>query len=502
MLNKKSKVDSTSSKSDKNKNLTIGDVKELTWTRVLELTALEQKKFSAEDSSLCTSEAALQVGENGSQKDFLLTRATKVVDLLKQKAPELLHPEPASLRVWTIGLIFICIAFLLGIVTDELATTGNKINLLAPPLLGLFLWNLLVYIWLLVTFAIGLVRGKKTSGLRPLRDLLGNLFTKIQTAASKKSPTLTQFFKVWIPAESSYLQRVVACIFHLSAMFFGLGLIFSVGVRGWGTAYTAGWESTWLANSPDIVLAFFNLVYNIIPSGDNLFQTLNTEVVKQMRFDVTPTGIPATYWMIRLITATVFIVIIPRLLLFIYNNIRAHFLKNSFPINLQTPYYQNIIRQWHGQSMTIRVLPFGKDLTTEEKNSIEDLSLAMNQSGNKFIFEQTAHEDTPLPNIEGGKAEELWIVFPMAATPEREVHIQFTKDIRDLCNKREASCKVLVNSDTFIERFSGTPKRIEERKKNWSAFLDTTEVPYAFANLNSLNVKEILEEFDKTSNHH
>lgn len=502
MFNSKSKANNTSSKADKNKKLSIDDVKELTWTRILELSALEQKKFTAEDSSTCTSEAALQVGESGSQKDFLLTRATKVLDLLKQKAPELLQPEPSDLRVWTIGLIFVCLAFLLGVFTDELATTGNKINLLSPPLLGLFLWNILIYIWLMVSFIVRCVRKEKTFGAGPLRELLSSSFTKIQTTASKKSPTLTQFFKIWIPAEAPYLRRIVACILHLSAMCFGLGLIFSIGIRGWGTAYTAGWESTWLAEKPNAVLAFLNLVYNILPSNDNLFQTLNTEVVKNMRFDVTPAGVPATYWMIRLITATAIIVIIPRLFLFLYNKVRANFIKNNFPINLQTPYYQNIIRQWHGQSMTIRVLPFGKDLTTEEKNNIEDLSLAINQSGNKFIFEPTAHEDTPLPTIENGKAEELWIVFSMAATPEKEVHIQFAKDIRDLCNKNEASCKVLINSDVFIERFSGTPKRIEERKKNWSTFLDSTAVPYAFANLDSLNVKEISEEFDKTSNHH
>ena len=137
MFNSKSKANNTSSKADKNKKLSIDDVKELTWTRILELSALEQKKFTAEDSSTCTSEAALQVGESGSQKDFLLTRATKVLDLLKQKAPELLQPEPSDLRVWTIGLIFVCLAFLLGVITDELATTGNKINLLSPPLLVL-----------------------------------------------------------------------------------------------------------------------------------------------------------------------------------------------------------------------------------------------------------------------------------------------------------------------------------------------------------------------------
>ncbi len=75
---------------------------------------------------------------------------------------------------------------------------------------------------------------------------------------------------------------------------------------------------------------------------------------------------------------------------------------------------------------------------------------------------------------------------------EKEVHIQFAKDIRDLCNKNEASCKVLINSDVFIEDSPGLLKRIEERKKNWSTFLDSTAVPYAFANLDSLNVKRNL----------
>ena len=98
MFNSKSKANNTSSKADKNKKLSIDDVKELTWTRILELSALEQKKFTAEDSSTCTSEAALQVGESGSQKDFLLTRATKVLDLLKQKAPERSEEHTSELQ--------------------------------------------------------------------------------------------------------------------------------------------------------------------------------------------------------------------------------------------------------------------------------------------------------------------------------------------------------------------------------------------------------------------
>ncbi len=85
----------------------------------------------------------------------------------------------------------------------------------------------------MVSFIVRCVRKEKTFGAGPLRELLSSSFTKIQTTASKKSPTLTQFFKIWIPAEAPYLRRIVACILHLSAMCFGLGLIFSIGIRGW-----------------------------------------------------------------------------------------------------------------------------------------------------------------------------------------------------------------------------------------------------------------------------
>ncbi len=501
MFLKKDQTKLTQQTDSKSKNFTLNDVKELTWTRVLEISALEKKAISAEDTSECTQAAAKQVGEAATPKEFLLARHTFIIDKIKKRIPALLHPSPVNLRIWSVGIIFVIIAFVLGILTDELSTSGNKINLLAPPLLGLFLWNLIIYLWLFISYIFKLLRKGKSSPKQPIRELVGALLLKVQTYASKKSPNLTAFYKLWVPAESNYLGRAVASILHLSALFFGLGLIFSIAIRGWGTAYTAGWESTWLAESPDTVLAFLQFVYSLAPVNDGLFQTLNVDMVKNMRFDINPTGVPATYWMVRLITATILIVIIPRLILFTYNQIRLSLITNNFPINLQTPYYQNIIRQWHGQSMTIRVLPFGKSLNAEEKNALEDLALRINQSGSKFIYEETAHEDSPLPVIEGGRAEELWIVFQMSSTPEMEVHINFANSVKDLCNKNGATCRVIVNTDSFIERFANTPKRIEEREKNWRSFLITTGLPFAFANLTALNTQNVLDEFEKTANH-
>ncbi len=114
-------------------------------------------------------------------------------------------------------------------------------------------------------------------------------------------------------------------------MCFGLGLIFSIGIRGWGNSlYTAGWESTWLAEKPNAVLAFLNLVYNILPSNDNLFQTLNTEVVKNMRFDVTPAGVPTTLLDDSINYRNGNYRYHPRLFLFLYNKVRANFIKTTF----------------------------------------------------------------------------------------------------------------------------------------------------------------------------
>ena len=167
MFNSKSKANNTSSKADKTKKLSIDDVKELTWTRILELSALEQKKIYCRRQLYMHLRSSLASGRKRFSKRFLLTRATKVLDLLKQKAPELLQPEPLRLtRVWTIGLIFVCLAFLLGVITDELATTGNKINLLSPSS-RLVLWNILIYIWLMVSFIVRCVRKEKTFGAGP-----------------------------------------------------------------------------------------------------------------------------------------------------------------------------------------------------------------------------------------------------------------------------------------------------------------------------------------------
>ncbi|MCD8338611.1 MAG: DUF2868 domain-containing protein, partial [Burkholderiales bacterium] len=260
--------------------------------------------------------------------------------------------------------------------------------------------------------------------------------------------------------------------------------------------YLAGWESTWFANSPEFVMDFLKLVYGAIPSGDGLFQNIDLETVKAMRFTGMHGGVPAAEWMARLITATTMIIILPRLLLFGWNKARAELYEKNFPINLQTPYYQNLIRQKNGEVMTIYVLPFGKGLDDVEKSSLKELANAVSIPGANFIFTPVAHEDTPLPEFQASGAEEVWIVFPMATTPETEVHVSYTKDVALACTKVHATCRVLVNTDVFEERYSGFSGRVAQRIRNWSDFLDQTGIPYVFVNLAKLDAEKAASDFE------
>lgn len=46
---------------------------------------------------------------------------------------------------------------------------------------------------------------------------------------------------------------MAARAFHLAAAAFAAGLLASIAVRGIGTAYVVGWESTWFADNPNRV---------------------------------------------------------------------------------------------------------------------------------------------------------------------------------------------------------------------------------------------------------
>lgn len=65
------------------------------------------------------------------------------------------------------------------------------------------------------------------------------------------------------------------------------------------------------------------------------------------------------------------IVVVPRVLLGLYAYAKARYIENHFPIDLESVYYSNILRQWRGQTMLIQIIPFSHPLTEKVKDEIQ-----------------------------------------------------------------------------------------------------------------------------------
>lgn len=295
------------SRSDLSSSFTEEQARLLTWTKALEEEALKHQKVTVSELKEVTARCAREVGEEADFKKLLMTRAEAVLELLRAKSAVPLK-KPQSIPYLGIGSVLAVLAFVGGVLTNEFSVADNRINLLSPPLLGIIAWNVLVYCW--IAAAVLFNRGKSPVG--PIRRFFARALLKLQTRGSHEQQALISFYGKWTEAEMPVLRGRIAEILHFSASLFGLGLIASIGIHGWGTAYTVGWESTWLSDKPAAVLTFINLFYGMIPVNSDLFNQLTPQVIEAMKFGSGP-GQNAAPWLVQLFYIISLVVVVPRL---------------------------------------------------------------------------------------------------------------------------------------------------------------------------------------------
>lgn len=472
-------------------SFTEQEVRLLTWTRVLEDSALSNSEVTRSDLKEITSQTAREVGEQASFKKLLLTRSQAVLDALKQKGVKSIK-VPQGIPYRGIGITIGLLAFVAGLLTNELSVTDGKINLLSPPLLGVIAWNIIVYCWIAAAFFLN--KGKMPFG--PIRKALSKLLMFIQSKGSRGHKDLLSFYDVWSEKEAKLLKLRVSEILHYSAMLFGLGLIASIAIHGWGTAYTVGWESTWLSDKPSAVLTFINLFYGLIPLNQELFNELTPQAISAMRFGE-GSGANAAPWLLQLFYNISLVVVLPRFVLGSIAAFRANHLQNNFPLDQENVYYCNILRQWKGKTMLIHIIPFSYPLSEKLKDGVKTLVSEIHPETSRCVFSEAAHEDSVLPDFGMGEQTEVIALFAMTSTPEVEVQGNFIKELKAKAQKSEALLRVLIDTSGFEARFAKTPQRISERQKNWSDFLSNFTVSFAFVNLLNPDAKSVAKQFEE-----
>lgn len=479
------------SRTDLSSPFTEEQARLLTWTKVLEEEAVKRRKITISELKEVTARCAREVGEQADFKKLLLTRAEGVLDLLRSKSAVSLK-KPQGIPYLLIGSVFAVLAFVGGVLTNEFSVTNNRINLLSPPLLGVIAWNLIVYCW--IAIAILFNRGKSPVGL--IRRFFAGALLKLQTRGSHGQQALITFYSKWTEAEMPLLRGRIAEILHFSAALFGLGLIASIGIHGWGTEYTVGWESTWLSDKPSAVLTFINLFYGMILVNSDLFNQLTPQVIESMNFG-SGHGQNAAPWLLQLFYIISLVVVVPRNLLGLYALAKTQYIENHFPVDLESVYYSNILRQWRGQTMLIQIIPFSYPLTEKVKDGIQKFASELHPENSRCIFSAAQHEDTKLPEIPAGEQTEVVAVFAMTSTPETEVQGRFIAELKEKAQASKALLRIVVDTSGFLARFANTPQRIAERKKNWSNFLTPYGVSFAFVNLTDADSKDAAAQFEQ-----
>ena len=200
--------------------------------------------WSDEDRAWASRAAAEVVGAGAAPEVFLARRATLAIEKLGVRQPALPRMVRAlRWRPWVASTIVGC-AFALGLVLDQV-DRSQRINVLAPPVLGLLIWNLTVYI----TIAAGYVlRYGDDSTPGPLRRavtrIAGGLSRPRRGGAIREA--ILAFVDDWARQSVPLYGMRAARILHVAAAALASGVIAGLYLRGLAFEYRAGWESTFL----------------------------------------------------------------------------------------------------------------------------------------------------------------------------------------------------------------------------------------------------------------
>ena len=452
---------------------------------VLLVRAIESEDAAAgvltrDDRQYTTSVAlnSTRLGETSDRRQtaaFLAQRAGLALDRLVGRYPMLQRAR--NLTRWPrflnwglpLGALFI------GLATNGIE--GDRLNILAFPLLGMLVWNLAAYAWLLLSWVRGLIGGVKRIRAPPIISWM----LRPVSAHLAGHPTLERgvmrFGRDWATVATPLTRSRLTRTLHLSAATFAVGIVAGMFVRARYLAeYTAGWAGTWEGAEGEIA-ALLNVVLG--PASALTGISLPTvERLGELRGAGENAGDWLTLWMV---TAALF-VIVPRLLLALGSFLRSVQLRRHFEIPHDF-YVRRVVRDAVGRPRTVRVVPYSFDLTAQSKDKLK--RLLVDALGEKTTVEtDTAiaygDEDEWIARQadELANADQVIVLFNLASTPEAENHGALVDRLRQRLN-REAELMVLVDDSSFTHKLRGQAsalRRLEERLQSWRAVLARSDI--------------------------
>ncbi len=417
------------------------DARLVLWARCLEEADATGALVPAEARA-----AASRMARDTDDAAFLTKRAAILAELPgAPKAPEVPAGSwLARLPAWAPWAVTGG-AFLLGWIVNELGP-DKSLNLLAFPLLGLILWNLTV-----CSFSLWAAWNARR---KPSAVPVAARRAPATDAATVARVEYASGVAAW---EKPRQQAKMKWTFHAAALALALGIVGGMYVRGLAKEYKATWESTFLERPQvktltSLVLGPASLITRIkVPDPDE-------KGVSQ----------PAAPWIHLWAASALLFIGVPRLLLANMARIQAH---------RAQPDYDAAFGSWlavcrslsSGQTQRAYVLPVHYEPEPRVRDSL------------RIVLQHLwgAHVSADFhPPIAYGSEESaalttapkfLALLFPLATTPESEVHGALLHTLAAAGTERSRRLLVL-DASGFEARFRTLPEypeRLATRLAAW-----------------------------------
>jgi Protein of unknown function (DUF2868) len=385
-------------------------------------------------------------------------------------------------------LVAVLLGLLCGVAVDAVGS-GQRINLLAPPVWGVVLWNLLVYAWLAFS-AVSAVSGggaapAGSEGLPTLRGFRGwwarrGLPTTSAADVQRGSP-LARYAQLWAPHGTPLGLARAALLMHAAAAALALGLMGGLYARGLALEFRASWESTFLQADQVATVLRVGLAPASALTGIGVPDAAGIEALRVGAGSaagpaISPTsskpGGPAAPW-IHLYAATLLLwVVLPRTLLALWAWVRAWRLAHRVALPLQSPYFVRLLQDLRVGSQAaqqLQVLPHGAAPSPQATLALQGWLLAAHGAGTQLqVAASTVYgQDVaaglqPPPGTTGRVA-----VVDLATTPEADTHGQWLAALHAAAPA--LPLLLLADEASFQTRMGHLPGRLAERRAAWQA---------------------------------
>ena len=465
------------------------DARQVLLVRAVESAAVGQAEpaWSPADASWASDEARRRVGEHASTEAFLSARAALALQRLRERDASW-NSDPLRPGRRAFGVVLVVGGLvLLGAIVGNVLGADRRLNLLAPPVWGLVVWNLLVYAALAVSAVAAVARlrrGPKVVSAAASRDSASlAVVRRISALAARWSGAQTAGIKArhladWLQQSAPLQAHRLAVAMHAAAALLGLAVIVSMYLVGLAFDYRAGWDSTWLA--PGQVEGALRTVFGPFATVAGIALP-DTAELSRLRWSEGSSGERAVRWIHLYALVLLAVVVVPRTLLAAWAAARARMASTRIALPLHEPYFRALMRQGPRQRWPVSVLPYSYRIGGAEQSALElQLEGALGDGAQAQLLPSVplGAEDELAKHLPALVADKLALLFSATATPERETHGAF---VQAVAAQRPSGTVFVLVDESGMRRQLGTAAaaapRLQQRREAWQRLLQGLSLP-------------------------